>query len=186
MIDIEGNKTKFVNLLGMTSRPGAVELIGWLEHKTDFFTAPASTKYHLHVEGGLCEHSIHVFERLWQLRSEAAGHITDDEADSIAIIGLLHDLCKVNIYKKKAAEDEFYYHENLLPLGHGEKSLYIASQFIKLSTDEALAIRWHMGFSDSNFKAGGGELNKALKQSQWVALAHIADMQATYMDEWGM
>ena len=151
-------------------RPGAEELLQWLE-TTDFFRVPASAPSHLSYKGGLAEHSVHVYERL---RRMFMLEFTDGETpypeqyETIAICGLLHDICKI--------EDDF-------PSGHGEKSVYIISQFMKLSREEAMAIRWHMGFSDNEFKAGGSLVTKAFEKYPLALLTHIADLQATYLDE---
>lgn len=67
--------------------------------------------------------------------------------------------------------------------GHGEKSVYIISGFMKLSREEAMAIRWHMGFSDTEFKGGGFSVGNAFEKFSLAVLTHIADLQATYLDE---
>lgn len=195
-------------------RPGADKLLQWLE-TTDFFTAPASTRFHLAQEGGLVEHSVHVYDRLqalfqWEFTNCAMP--TRDQNESIAICGLLHDICKVNVYQQKPknrktydsekvavaeswqvkhdALGDFvwetvmgYQFEDSLPYGHGEKSVYIISSFMKLTREESMAIRWHMGFSDSDFKAGGYSVGNAFEKYPLAVLTHIADLQATYLDE---
>jgi len=134
-------------------RDGIDELVKYLEEKTDYFTAPASTKFHSNFEGGLAEHSNNVVE-LFKEKNERFSLGLSDE--SIYIAGYAHDLCKCNIYHKglKLKKDpvtnkwiayETYVTEDLVPLGHGEKSLAIIQQFIKLSLEESLMIRWHMG-----------------------------------------
>ena len=178
------------------TRPGAEEFLKWLE-STDFFTAPASTRFHLSRPGGLVEHSIHVYERLLKLCDTENGEkflsakLPDDE--TIAICGLLHDICKANFYgvemrnrKNEQGQWEkypFYVVNDQLPYGHGEKSVYIISSFMKLSREEAMAIRWHMGFSDNEFKAGGYSVGNAFEMFPLAVLTHIADLQATYLDE---
>lgn len=174
-------------------RDGSAKLLTWLEN-SDFFTAPASTKYHLSREGGLCEHSIHVYKRLKPLYIQeiAKGNeLTDQEEETIAICGLLHDLCKVNFYvtefrnKKNEKTGQWekvpcYTIDDQLPYGHGEKSVYILSGFMKLSRDEAFAIRYHMGLAQE------GELRNcgaAFEKYPLALLTHMADMQATYLDE---
>lgn len=195
-------------------RPGSDELLQWLE-VTDFFSAPASTRFHLAEEGGLVEHSVHVYDRLqalfqWEFTNGAMP--TRDQNESIAICGLLHDICKVNVYQqepknrktydpeKVAAAEPWqvkhdalgdfiwetimgYKFEDPLPYGHGEKSVYIISSFMKLTREEAMAIRWHMGFSDNDFKAGGYSVGNIFEQFPLAVLTHIADLQATYLDE---
>ena len=190
-------KEKFLEIYRENiTRPGAEEFLKWLE-STDFFTAPASTRFHLSRPGGLVEHSIHVYERLLKLCDTENGEkflsakLPDDE--TIAICGLLHDICKANFYgvemrnrKNEQGQWEkypFYVVNDQLPYGHGEKSVYIISGFMKLSREEAMAIRWHMGFSDNEFKAGGYSVGNAFEKFPLALLTHIADIQATYLDE---
>ena len=190
-------KEKFLEIYRENiTRPGAEEFLKWLE-STDFFTAPASTRFHLSRPGGLVEHSIHVYERLLKLCDTENGEkflsakLPDDE--TIAICGLLHDICKANFYgvemrnrKNEQGQWEkypFYVVNDQLPYGHGEKSVYIISSFMKLSREEAMAIRWHMGFSDNEFKAGGYSVGNAFEMFPLAVLTHIADLQATYLDE---
>ena len=144
-------------------RPGADALLDYLCSPTcDFFTAPASTRYHGAYAGGLCEHSINVYEclkyYLKRPRVQELYHLHCSE-ESLAVISLLHDVCKINCYKpsfrnvkdengvwKKVPTFEF---DDPLPYGHGEKSVYIIGGFLRLSREEAFAIRLHMGFSGS-------------------------------------
>ena len=193
-------KEKFLEIYRENiSRPGADKLLAWLE-TTDFFTAPASTRFHLSRPGGLVEHSIHVYERLGNLVADEEGYpgstfgedftISDE---TIAICGLLHDICKANFYtvemrnrKNEQGQWEkypFYVVDDQLPYGHGEKSVYIISGFMKLTREEAMAIRWHMGFSDTDFKGGGFSVGNAFGKFPLAVLMHIADLQATYLDE---
>ena len=193
-------KEKFLEIYRENiSRPGADKLLAWLE-TTDFFTAPASTRFHLSRPGGLVEHSIHVYERLSNLVADEEGypgstfgeHFTISD-ETIAICGLLHDICKANFYtvemrnrKNEQGQWEkypFYVVDDQLPYGHGEKSVYIISGFMKLTREEAMAIRWHMGFSDTDFKGGGFSVGNAFGKFPLAVLMHIADLQATYLDE---
>lgn len=172
-------------------RDGAKELLEWLE-RSDFFSAPASTRFHGAFEGGLVEHSLNVFDRLTELVEGVHG-VKWPDPESIAIVALLHDLCKVNFYKTEYRNKKnhhgvweqvpFYTVDDTLPMGHGEKSLYIVSGFMKLSREEAMAIRWHMGFSDSSFKGGDHTVGNAFEQYPLAMLLHMADMAATYLDE---
>ena len=192
-------KDRFIELYQkLITRPGADKLLAWLE-TTDFFEAPASTRFHLSRPGGLVEHSVHVYERLRALfiaekeRADLCAGITSQEEETIAICGLLHDVCKANFYtvemrnrKNEQGQWEkypFYVVNDQLPYGHGEKSVYIISSFMKLSREEAMAIRWHMGFSDNDFKAGGFSVGNAFEKFPLALLTHMADLQATYMDE---
>ena len=143
------------------TRPGADRLLKWLE-TTDFFTAPASTRFHGACECGLVMHSINVYNAMMQ------HFFTEGEsAESYAICGLLHDLCKANFYKvgtRNVKNDvtgqwekvPFYQVADQLPYGHGEKSVYLIEHFMRLKTAEAIAIRWHMGGFDCYLPAGAG------------------------------
>ena len=195
-------KEKFLEIYRENiTRPGAEEFLKWLE-ATDFFTAPASTRFHLSRPGGLVEHSVHVYERLRAMYihervmggMEAEAYDLDSQQEeTVAICGLLHDICKANFYgvemrnrKNEQGQWEkypFYVVNDQLPYGHGEKSVYIISSFMKLSREEAMAIRWHMGFSDNEFKAGGYSVGNAFEMFPLAVLTHIADLQATYLDE---
>ena len=193
-------KEKFLEIYRKNiTRPGADKLLAWLE-TTDFFTAPASTRFHLSRPGGLVDHSVHVYERLDNLVTDEEGYpgsmfgedftISDE---TIAICGLLHDICKANFYtvemrnrKNEQGQWEkypFYVVDDQLPYGHGEKSVYIISGFMKLTREEAMAIRCHMGFSDTDFKGGGFSVGNAFGKFPLAVLMHIADLQATYLDE---
>lgn len=200
-------KEKFLSIYtGYIARPGSDKLLDWLK-KSDFFTAPASTRYHLSEPGGLVKHSVHVYERLKELykaeqlidmkkNSDAAtsavnAGLADAEEETLAICGLLHDLCKVNFYvpgtrnvkNEKTGQWEkvpCYTIDDQLPYGHGEKSVYIISGFMRLSREEAMAIRWHMGaFQDGEKQNAGAAFGKY----KLAVLTHLADMQATYLDE---
>lgn len=174
--------------------PGADKLLSWLE-STDFFEAPASTRFHLSEPGGLVKHSVHVYERLKTLcELEQLKNIEfNPSQSSIAIVGLLHDICKANFYtvEMRNRKNEygmwekypFYVVDDQLPYGHGEKSVYIISGFMRLTRDEAMAIRWHMGFSDNDFKAGGFTVGTAFCKYPLAVLAHCADLLATSIDE---
>ena len=219
-VEIETNKDLFLAILRekCPDRQGISSLLMCLEDKTDFFTAPCSTRFHLSEAGGLCAHSLNVYYRLRALflnekqRREEDATLTDEEEDTVAFTALFHDVCKCNVYKpsfrnqksydadKVAAAEPYqvkqdpnglfiwetvpcYAFEDKFPFGHGEKSVFILSRCVKLSVDEALAIRWHMGFSDSDFKAGGYNVSVAFERCQLAVLLHIADLQATYLDE---
>ena len=174
-------------------REGADALLDYLEHKSDFFTAPASARYHGAWPGGLCEHSVNVYRCLAAyLERERVKELYGLEysAESIALVALLHDVCKTGCYKagtrnvkgpdgRWQAVPTFYY-EDHLPYGHGEKSVYILSAFLRLSREEAMAIRWHMGFSGDEDKRLVGQ---ALQQYPLAFALSVADMEATYFLE---
>ncbi len=165
-------------------RAGAAELLEWLRSETDFFQAPASTKHHLAHPGGLVQHSLNVFEELWGEMDFGDKRI----AESIAICGLLHDICKANYYAVNYTQDpegsiSHYSVKDKLPMGHGEKSVYLIQKFMKLTDEEALAIRWHMGAWDDAVRGGSRGLNEAMKVSPLVYELHAADMRATHILE---
>ena len=179
------------------TRPGADKLLAWIE-SSDFFTAPASTRFHLSSPGGLLEHSLHVFERMKAICANEATitpGFNEPSMETIAICGLLHDICKANFYAvemRNRKNDQgrweqypFYVVDEKLPYGPGEKSVYIISGFMRLSREEAMAIRWHMGFSDNDFQGGGYSVGNAFDKFPLAVLLHIADLQATYLDETG-
>lgn len=179
------------------TRSGADKLLAWIE-SSDFFTAPASTRFHLSSLGGLLEHSLHVFERMKAICANEATitpGFNEPSMETIAVCGLLHDICKANFYAvemRNRKNDQgrweqypFYVVDDKLPYGHGEKSVYIISGFMRLSREEAMAIRWHMGFSDNDFQGGGYSVGNAFDKFPLAVLLHIADLQATYLDETG-
>lgn len=175
-------------------REGADKLLEYLlSPKSDFFKAPASARFHSSYEGGLCEHSINVYECLDSyLKSDrvksAFGFEYSDE--SIAIVALLHDLCKVNIYKKgfRNVKDEkgvwqrvdTFEYDDRLPYGHGEKSVYIISGYMKLTREEAFAIRYHMGYSSTEDPRN---VSLAFEMFPLAFALSTADSEATYFIE---
>lgn len=180
-------------------RNGAGELLEWLK-STDFFTAPASTKYHGAYQGGLVEHSYHVFERLAEITRrdiEGKGMVCDNERmETVAILGLLHDVCKADVYhteqrSRKNTETgawesyTAYTFRDPFPIGHGEKSIYLIGRYMALSEEEALAIRWHMGAYDQAARGGSSALSAAMSLTPWCWRLQEADMCATYIDEGG-
>ena len=179
-------------------RDGSKELMAWLESdKCDFFTAPASAKYHLAVKGGLCEHSINVYNNLkWIVEKEKTLHpesVTNITEESMAICALLHDLCKVNFYKISErnvknesgnwVKEPYYTIDEEFPMGHGEKSLYIIGSFMKLTRDEAAAINWHMGAFDKRAMGGDHSISDAYEKYPLAVYLQMADFVSSYIDE---
>lgn len=175
-------------------RDGADKLLDFLENKSDFFTAPASTRYHNAFEGGLLRHSLNVYHCLKAYmereRVKTEYKLTASD-ESIAIAALLHDVCKVNFYRvsyRNAKNDKtgqwekvpYYEINDTLPYGHGEKSVYMISGFMRLTRDEALAIRWHMGFSGVEDK---NTIGRALETYPFAFALSVADMEASYFLE---
>lgn len=187
-------KEEFLEIFYEIDRDGADKLLDWLE-KSDFFTAPASARRHSAYRGGLCQHSINVYKRLVKLCEMEYGKDWQSKVnpESVAIIGLLHDVCKVDTYVEdfKNVKDEdgvwrkkpYYRIEDSLPYGHGEKSVYIISAFIKLTREEALAINWHMGEFDIRVQNGSYLMSEVFYKYPLCFLTHLADLTATYLDE---
>lgn len=124
-------------------REGAEKLVEWLE-STDFFEAPASTRFHGTYPGGLVAHSLRVYDNL-VINQDAMEY----SGEAKAICALLHDLCKVNYYHR---DGDGWTVRDALPMGHGEKSVYLIQKHMSLTDEEALAIRWHMGAYDEAFR----------------------------------
>ena len=172
-------------------REGADKLLEYLlSPKSDFFTAPASTRFHGSYEGGLLEHSLNVYHCLkdYAARDRVKNvYGLNASEETLALTALLHDICKVNFYSvdyrnSKNAQGmwekvPYYTIDDKLPYGHGEKSVYIISGYIRLTREEAFAIRYHMGFS------GNDDVNSVGKSFEMFPLAFalsVADMEATY------
>ena len=177
-------KEQIIDLLKSTNREGMDNLIDFLE-KSDFFKAPASTRFHGDHEGGLAEHSFKVYEILKE-KVKIAG--LDIPEETVIISALLHDICKTNFYKidYRNAKNSlgvwekvpYYTIEDTIPYGHGEKSVMMLTEYIKLTNNEKYAIRWHMGFSEP--KELYGTLGQAFTKYPFALLLHEADMEATY------
>ena len=153
------------------TRTGAPELLAWLE-STDFFTAPASTRFHGAYPGGLVDHSLNVYFALID-----GPYVRDYSMETREICALLHDLCKVDFYHQRA--DGSYTVKDHFPFGHGEKSVFLIQRFMKLAEPEALAIRWHMGAYDDAARGGSYSLSAAMERTPLVLALHTADMMAT-------
>ena len=174
-------------------REGSDALLDYLEHKSDFFTSPASARFHGSYPGGLCEHSVNVYRCLEAyLERERVRELygLDYSPETVALVSLLHDVCKIGCYRggtrnvkgpdgKWQSVPTFFYEDNL-PYGHGEKSVYILSGFLRLTREEAMAIRWHMGFSGPEDSRTVGQAFQ--KYPLAFALA-TADMEASYFLE---
>ena len=179
-------KEKFLELLKTVNREGINDLIEFIQ-KTDFFKAPASTRFHGDYEGGLVEHSLKVYEILkHKVETNIEPIKVSDE--SLIIIALLHDLCKANFYKeynikaKKAIvvweKVPYYTIDDTIPYGHGEKSVMMITEYMKLTPEEKYCIRWHMGFTEP--KEQYTTIGLAYKKYPLALLVHEADLEATY------
>ena len=174
-------------------RDGSEKLLDYLTNRCDFFVAPASTRFHGSFEGGLAQHSLNVYhclkDYLARERVRDLYKLSFSE-ESVAIVALLHDLCKVDTYVKdfrnvknqqgKWEQVPTYRTEDKLPYGHGEKSVYMISGFMRLTRDEAMAIRWHMGFSGTEDNNLTG---RALEMYPLAFALATADMEASYFLE---
>ena len=180
-------KEEFIELLRSTKREGIEEVIKFIE-KTDFYKAPASTRFHGNYEGGLLEHSMKVYEILKHKVEKAIVDLNVSD-DTVIIIALLHDICKVNYYKVdyRNAKNErgewekvpYYTVDDTIPYGHGEKSVMMLTEYMKLTSEEKYAIRWHMGFTEP--KEVYNTLGQAFKKYPVALMLHEADLEATYL-----
>lgn len=171
-------------------REGADRLLDWLR-KTDFFTAPASTKYHCACPHGLVMHSVSVYQTMVEKHWEEG-----DSMESYAICGLLHDLCKAQFYKVSTRNvknpetgrwepQEYFSIEDQFPYGHGEKSVFLIERFLRLKPSEAMAIRWHMGGFDEAARGGSFAISHAYEKYPLAVKLHLADLESTYLREKG-
>lgn len=171
------------------TRQGADELLEWLK-RTDFFTAPASSKYHCACENGLVMHSVSVFNTMMEKHYDEE----TDNIESFAICGLLHDLCKAQFYKVSTRNVKndvtgqwekvpYYTVEDAFPYGHGEKSVFLIERFMRLKTSEAMAIRWHMGGFDDSARGGSFAISLAYEKYPLAVKLHLADLESTYLKE---
>ena len=173
------------------TRRGADRLLEWLDSDaSDFFTAPSSTRFHGSYEGGLVEHSLNVYECLKDYLARPRTkelYGMDYSPETIAVTALLHDICKVGFYAvdyRNAKNEQgawervpYYTIRDTLPYGHGEKSVYMIQSFMRLTRDEAFAIRYHMGFSGNEDK---NNIGRALEMFPLALAVNVADMEATY------
>jgi len=188
---IEGMKQKYIDALSQIDRAGIPELVSYLK-ETDFFDAPGSAKNHNNYRGGLVEHSLLVMMNLKRLAEVYCPQYNPYE--SLIIISLLHDVCKIHFYKETTRnvkvngswmQEPYYTIEDQFPYGHGEKSVLIIQRFLKLTNDEIMAVRWHMGgFDDTAGSYGGGlALRGAAEKYPLVVLLHMADLASCYLED---
>ncbi len=170
-------------------REGSQKLLDWMQ-TTDFFTAPASTRFHGACEGGLVLHSVNVYQVMMEKHFEEG----KDQPESFAICALLHDLCKAQFYKvssRNVKNEEtgawekkpYYTVEDAFPFGHGEKSVFLIERFMRLKPAEAIAIRWHMGGFDEAAKGGSFAISNAWEKYPLAVKLHLADLESTYLRE---
>ena len=182
-------KKLIIERLKSIKRDGIDDLIDYLLNKTDYFEAPASTKYHCNFDGGLALHSHNVVELLMQKNKQYKLGLSDE---SMYLTGYMHDLCKCDMYEKtmRLKKDEItgkwigyasYEINEKVPLGHGEKSVIMLQQFVKLSLKECLMIRWHMGAYVP--KDEYRDYNKAVEMHKCVLAFCNSDAEASHMLE---
>lgn len=199
----QANIEKFEAMLTQYNRPGMDKLIEYIR-KSDFYTAPASTRFHSCHEGGLLEHSLNVADCLLKKLDNPiwADILNEVGQKSIIISALLHDICKSNFYvvelknkkvysdhgKKSDSNGRYdwetvpgYAVDDKIPYGHGEKSVMMIEEFMKLKPVERYAIRWHMGYTEP--KENWNTVSLAIKKYPLVLAIHEADLESTYLIE---
>lgn len=199
----QANIEKFEAMLTQYNRPGMDKLIEYIR-KSDFYTAPASTRFHSCHEGGLLEHSLNVADCLLKKLDNPvwADILNEVGQESIIISALLHDICKSNFYvvelknkkvysdhgKKSDSNGRYdwetvpgYAVDDKIPYGHGEKSVMMIEEFMKLKPVERYAIRWHMGYTEP--KENWNTVSLAIKKYPLVLAIHEADLESTYLIE---
>lgn len=185
-----GYKEEFIGIYQENiKREGSAKLLDWMQ-TTDFFTTPASTKFHGACEEGLVMHSISVYKTMMEKHFDPE----KDNRESFAICALLHDLCKAQFYKistRNVKNDEtgqwekkpFYSVDDAFPFGHGEKSVFLIERFMRLKPAEAIAIRWHMGGFDEAARGGSFAISHAYEKYPIAVKLHLADLESTYLKE---
>lgn len=183
MVDVEYNKQRFIALLKTTNRAGVEKIISFLE-KTDFFEAPASTKYHDNYKGGLCAHSLKVYE-IFEILHQAFK--LDININSIILTSLLHDICKINCYIKDKknvkvgqnwVQEDYWKFDDKNPIGHGHKSVIILlKEGLSLNDFEINSIVTHMNGYDKSDLFNSSDVYKIDDKTSWL---HVADFIATY------
>lgn len=189
---IENNKQQIIDIYrNYVKREGSDKLLDYLVNKSDFFTAPASTRFHGAYDGGLAQHSLNVYNcfKAYLERDRVRELYNLNASDeTIAVCALLHDICKVNVYTRgtRNVKNEetgqwekvpTFFFDDGLPYGHGEKSVYMITGFMRLTREEAFAIRYHMGFSGEE---NANNVGKAFGMFPLVFALSTADMEATY------
>lgn len=190
--ELEEQKEMILDLLRSTERDGIDKLADYLSDSTDFFTAPASTRFHNNFSGGLAQHCLNVYENFKSLLEIKGIEMSED---SIIICALLHDLCKCNTYvvetrnrKNEQGQWEKYNiwatnKEVDIPLPHSSRSIAIIRKFIKLSIKEELTIFYHMGPYGGEDYEYRNMLKAANEKYPQTVLFYVADTIASYLDE---
>lgn len=170
------NKARFINLCRSNiHRYGVDNMLKYLE-ETDFYEAPASTKYHLSEKGGLLKHSLNVYDELIKL---SALYSENEDLESITVVALFHDLCKIHMYRYDESTGKYITDNRINYGGHGSKSVFLVNQYMPLSLEEAVAINCHMGSWEGNVSS----ISDAYKHHTLAWLLHVADEAATFVVE---
>jgi len=197
-MDRQANIDRFEAEMAKVNREGANKLMGYIR-KSDMYTAPASTRFHLSVAGGLLQHSLNVLDAFREsLRKNDDGtysymvagkNVATITEESMVIMALLHDICKTNFYtvvmkwrkdkNNKWEQYETFEVDDKVPYGHGEKSVMMIEEFMKLKPEERYAIRWHMGYTESDTLS----LNNAIDKYPIIWALHSADTKASHFME---
>jgi len=190
--ELEEQKEMILDLLRSTERDGIDKLADYLSDSTDFFTAPASTRFHNNFSGGLAQHCLNVYENFKSLLEIKGVEMSED---SIIICALLHDLCKCNTYivetRNRKNEQGQWEKYNIwatnkdvdIPLPHSSRSIAIIRKFIKLSIKEELTIFYHMGPYGGEDYEYRNMLKAANEKYPQTVLFYVADTIASYLDE---
>lgn len=196
-LDYLQNKKTFQSIVKKHIKRNVIdEIMSFLE-ETDFYRAPASSRFHLACPGGLCQHSMNVYKRLIKEYQHEYNYATiqdipEEKMETIAIVSLFHDICKANFYEESTRNVKkdgvwiqvpFYMVNEQLPMGHGEKSVFLLMKHMKLSDEEITAINGHMGFSDDRVRGGNYSIVNVWEQYPLGLLLHVADIKATKIDE---
>lgn len=187
------NIERFESIVQSIKRDGIDKLLKYFR-TSDFYTAPASTRFHSCHEGGLLEHSLNVYDCLKEKKENPIWKdvLVNLSDESIAIISLFHDICKTHFYEvsSRNVKNEltgkwekvpYYTVNDKMPIGHGEKSAFILQKFIQLTDEEFYAIRWHMGFTEP--KENWNTFTAAVKKYPVCLAVHMADLESTYLKE---
>ncbi len=184
-------KDRFIRIMTENvQREGIDKLLAWLESK-DFYTAPASSRFHGACPEGLVIHSLNVYDVMKQRNDREEN---PENLESLTLVALLHDICKVEYYKistrnvKNDATGQwekvpYYSVDDRYPYGHGEKSVFLIERFVRLKPAEAIAIRWHMGGFDESVRGGGYNVSNTFLRYPLAVKLHLADLEATYLLE---
>lgn len=182
-----GNRERFLSLCQTVHRDGIEDLLSWLD-ESDFYTCPASTKYHGAYIGGLLQHSLNVYDEMKRIMKAYPEIVVPEE--SVVVAALFHDLCKVSFYETERRNrkneygqwesyDAYIVKEKFCYGGHGSKSVFLIQHFMKLTPEEAVAINCHMGAYSENPQ----DVSRAYEQFPFAWLLHVADESAAYIKE---